>query len=150
MSKKTLIIWNENWEGDSWAPYQLLIYQNKNQAPQEIKIISIEVAASSLLEDSDEPTNMVSIVLQKDGEDLFLPFPDVDEENQINNHIRTFNNSRLLYTSFFDLNTSLEDDSTGVKIRLNHNDKLYFIITPWTPPSQNINAIIKYEIKNLI
>ena len=150
MTIKTLIIWNENWDDESWSPYQQLIYHNQNQAPQEIKIISIELAATSLIEDSDEPTNLVSIVLQKDGEDLFLPFPEVDNDNHINNHIKLFNNSRLLYSSFFDLDSSVEDDSPNVKIRLNQNDKLHFIITPWTPPSQNINAIIKYEIRNII
>lgn len=148
MSKYTYVVWNDDWDESDYDPYTVELYKNNSGCIQEINITSIMVACTSNIFNSGEPTNLVSIIIKKEGMELFVPFDPADPNQYFNNRTRIIDRSIMPFCSFFDLDSTVRNRNL-IKIRLYNNDSVYLVITPWTVPSQNVNFIIDYEIKNI-
>lgn len=146
-SQKTFIIWNDDWDEATYLPYEMEFYINDGPGIQEVKVTRVGVACTSNLQDSDEPTNLVSIVVKKPGEFLRIPF-DADGEYTRYSHKSTFDRTEIPYSNFFDLD-GVFTHNINVSVRLSPGESLYLVITPWTPPTQNVNVQIDYEVKNI-
>lgn len=146
MSKYTFLIWNYSWVRSDYSPLTYTIHKNNNQCVEEIDIQRISIACHDKSQTSDSPTNLVSIILNRDQSDSSnLPIP-TDPTLLIN--VYTLNNPDLVYSNFYDLD-GVYAYNLHKKVFLSPNDSLSIVITPWTPPSQNVNAIIDYSVKCL-
>lgn len=146
MSKYTFLIWNYSWVRSDYTPLTYTIHKNNNQCVEEIDIQRMSIACHQQKQSSDSPTNLVSIVLNRDQSDASnLPIP-TDPTLIIN--VYTLNNPDLVYSNFYDLD-GVYAYNLYKKVFLSPNDSLSIVITPWTPPSQNVNAIIDYSVKCL-
>ena len=142
----TFIIWNYHWNRNDYSPLTYIVHKNNNQCVEEIELKTISIACHQHVSTSDSPTNLVSIVLNKESElDSNLPIP-VDPNLLIN--VYTLNNPDLVYCNFYDLD-GVYAYNLYKKVYLSPNDSLSIVITPWTPPKQNVNAIIEYTVKCL-
>ena len=146
MSKYTFLIWNYSWVRNDYSPLTYTIHKNNNQCVEEIDIQRISIACHDKQKSSDSPTNLVSIILNRDQSDSSnLPIP-TDPTLLIN--VYTLNNPDLIYSNFYDLD-GVYGYNLYKKVYLSPNDSLSIVITPWTPPSQDVNAIIDYSVKCL-
>lgn len=147
MEQRTFLIWNDDWSEADYTPYEKEFYINNSPCIQEVVINKIGVACTSNINDSNEPTNLVSIVIKKPGYFLKIPF-DADGSYERELNYTTINRDIVPYSNFFDLD-GLYTHGTNIKIRLNSGESLYLVITPWTPPEQNVNVQIDYDVKNI-
>ncbi|MBO7696484.1 MAG: hypothetical protein J6T10_27975 [Methanobrevibacter sp.] len=146
MSKYTFLIWNYHWIKEDFSPLVYTIHRNQNQCVEEIELKRIAIACHQHVSSSDSPTNLVSLVLNKESEvDSNLPIP-VDPSLLIS--VYTLNNPDLVYCNFYDLD-GVYQHNLSKKIYLSPNDSLSIVLTPWTPPKQNVNAIVEYTVKCL-
>lgn len=146
MSKYTFLIWNYSWDSSSYNPLTYLFHKNNNQCIEEITINRISIACHQKSQSLDSPTNLVSLVLNRESVDTSnIPIP-TDPTLLIN--VYTLNNPDLIYSNFYDLD-GVYQYSLNKKVFLSPNDSLTLVISPWTPPKQNVNALVEFTVKCL-
>lgn len=149
-NKRTFLIWNYQWDFEDYNPLGLEIVKNELPGSQEIKVTNIAVACTSNILDTGEPCNFLCLIKSRPGESLQLPIKpsDVMQSDDPQDHIAVYNRDNIIYSNFFDLDGTFTD-KMNVKLRLNQGEILYLVMIPWTPPNQNLNVVLDYEVQNL-